>query len=197
MATLKNIYLDGENGIIVKLNAAFELGRRFILPQYYNVQMENAVDISTTTPHFTIKNSGLNSQLSAGFTVKYISTGVEIEKTVESPLTSGSTFDVTEAPSSSLTDKCISYSSLRPGSYGLLVADLLAAAAAGKKTFDITILTSDNPAYLRLQGDYMKSYFAGIYYAMSEENIFSPYEVTLSLDVSDTIQTNVKFSFSF
>jgi hypothetical protein len=197
MATLKSLYLDGANGLNGKLAEAFELGRRFILPQYDDVVLEDAVDIATSSPMFTINNSGSNAPILAGYTVRYLESGAMVEKIVASPVVAGSTFDVTVAPASALSHKSLRYSSPRPGSYSTLLAGLQSAAAAGKSVFTVTVQTSDNPTYLRLKGNYMNAYFAGIYYAMNKEGIFNTYEVDLSLDTSQVSTTGVIFSFTF
>jgi hypothetical protein len=197
MTTLKSLYLDGANGLNKKLADAFELGRRFILPQYQDITLEDAVDISTTSPMFTIANSGSNASILAGYKVKYVDTGTEVELTVASPVDVGSTFDTTEAPTTALTSKSLKYSSPRPSSYTTLLQGLQAAAAAGKSVFSLSIETMDNPNYLRLKGNYLNAYFAGIYYALDQEGIFNTYEVSLSLDTSDTTTTKVTFNFTF
>lgn len=197
MATLKSLYLDGNNGLNGKLAEAFDLGRRFILPRYDDVVLEDAVDISTTSPMFTIKNSGSNAPILAGYTVRYLDSGDMVERIVETPVTAGSTFDTTVAPDNALSDKSLRYSSPRPASYATLLSGLQAAAAAGKSVFTITVTTTDNTTYLRLKGNYMKAYFAGIYYALNKEGIFNTYEVSLSLDTSQVSSTGIIFSFTF
>lgn len=197
MTTLKSLYLDGSNGLNKKLADAFDLGRRFILPQYEDITLEDAVDIATTSPMFTIANSGSNASILAGYTVRYLDGGNEVELTVASPVTAGSTFDTTVAPSGALTSKSLRYSSPRPATYTTLLQGLQAAAAAGKSVFTVSVTTTDNPTYLRLKGNYLNAYFAGIYYALDKEGIFNTYEVSLSLDTSDTATTKVVFNFSF
>jgi len=162
MTTLKSLYLDGANGLNKKLADAFDLGRRFILPQYEDVVLEDAVDISITSPMFTIANSGSNAAILAGYTVKYFDDGAQAELTVASPVVAGSTFDTTDAPAAALTAKSLRYSSPRPTSYTTLLQGLQAAAAAGKSVFSVSVTTMDNPTYLRLNGNYLKAYFAGI-----------------------------------
>jgi hypothetical protein len=197
MSTLKSLYLDGANGLNSKLLSAFELGRRFILPQYDDVTLEDAVDIDTVSPMFTIQNSGSNAPILPGYTVKYLDGGQEVALTVGATVTPGSTFDTTAAPAAALTGKSLRYSSLRPTSYNTLLQQLQAAAAAGKSVFSVVVPTTDNTAYLRLKGTYMKAYFAGIYYALDKEGIFNTYEVALGLDTSDNTITNVVFNFTF
>jgi hypothetical protein len=194
--SLKSQYLDGAAGLNQKLKDAYELGRRFIRPQFDDIPLADAVSISTTSPHFTIANSGSNSVLLAGYSVRYIDGSNEIEKIVASPLTLGSTFDVTVAPSSALSGKSLRYSSPRPSAYTTLQNELAAAAAAGKTKFSVSIETSDNPSYLRLQGNYMNAYFAGIESALAKEGFFPTYEVKLTLDTSDSLATKVKFDFT-
>lgn len=197
MTTLKSLYLDGANGLNKKLADAFELGRRFILPQYEDVVLEDAVDVATTSPMFTIANSGSNAPILADYTVRYLDGGEEVELTVASPVVAGSTFDTTVAPSQAATAKSLRYSSPRPASYATLLQGLQAAAAAGKSVFSVSVTTTDNPTYLRLKGNYLNAYFAGIYYALDKEGIFNTYEVSLALDTSDTSITKVTFNFSF
>lgn len=197
MTSLKSLYLDGANGLNGKLAEAFELGRRFILPRYDDVAMEDAVAVSTTSPMFTLDNSGSNSSLLAGYTVRYLDSGNMVERIVASPLVAGSTFDTTVAPDSAVSGKSIRYSSPRPASYTALLSGMQAAAAAGKSVFTVSIETSDNPTYLRLKGNYMNAYFAGIYFALDKEGIFNTDEISLSLDMSQTTSTKVVFSFSF
>jgi len=189
MSTLKSIYLDGASGLSAKLQDAFQRGYNFIMPTLTGT-LENAVTIAT------IANTGSNSQIQAGFTVSWKESGVDKSGTVASPVVSGSTFDLTVAPASAVSDKSMSFSGPRPASYTQLVGDIQAAAAAGKSDFSVSIETSDNPSYLRLNGNYQNAYFAGILQAMGEEGIFSTYEVKLTLDASDTLSTKVKFSFT-
>jgi len=194
--TLKSIYLEGASGLTAKLAEAFELGRRFILPQHDDVSLEDAVDISTSSPHFTILNSGSNVAILAGYTVTYLSTGTAVQRTVASPVVLGSTFDVTVAPTSSVSNKSLRYSSPRPNSYNMLLSDIQAAAAAGKTKFTSLIATLDNPNYLKLNGNYLNAYLSGIYFALDKEGIFNTFEVKLSLDVTDPSLTKIKFEFS-
>lgn len=197
MTTLKSLYLDGTNGLNGKLLAAFDLGRRFILPTYDDIALEDAVDIATTSPMFTILNSGLNTPILSGYTVRYLDSGSEVSLTVAASVTPGSTFNTTVAPAGALTSKSLRYSSPRPATYTALLQGLTAAAAAGKSVFAVSIPTSDNTTYLRLNGNYLNAYFAGIYYALDQEGIFNTYEVSLALDASDTTTTKVVFNFSF
>lgn len=197
MSNLKSLYLDGSNGLNQKLANAFELGRRFILPQYEDAVLPNAVDIATSTPMFTIANSGSNTAILPGYTVKYFDGATQITRLVSSPVTVGSTFDTIPPPPSALTNKSLTYTSPRPASYNTLLQQLQAAADAGKSVFSVFVETTDNPIYLKAKGNYLKAYLAGIYYALDKEGIFNTYEVILSLDTSDTYLTKIKFDFSF
>jgi hypothetical protein len=194
--SLKTIYLDGASGLSSKLAEAFDLGRRFILPQYDDVAMEDAVSIATSSPHFTLANAGSNTPILAGYTVRWLSGGTLVEKIVASPVTAGSTFDATVAPSAAASGKAIRYSSPRPNSYTSLLADIQAAAAAGKTSFSSLVATVDNPTYLKLNGNYLNAYLAGIYFAMDKEGIYNGYELVLSLDTSDASTTKIKFTFN-
>ena len=195
MSTLKSIYLDGPSGLNAKLQDAFDRGVKFIMPALSG-SLEDAVSIATTSPHVTIANAGSNSSIQAGFTVSWMESGVDKSGTVASPVIAGSTFDLTSAPASPASAKMMSYVGPRPASYSQLVSEMQAAAAAGKTAFTVSIETSDNPQYLRLNGNYLKAYLAGILQALGDEGIFSTYEVTLSLDTSDSLSTKVKFSFT-
>jgi hypothetical protein len=197
MTTLKSLYLDGSSGLNGQLLAAFELGRRFILPQYDDLTLENAVNVSTTSPMFTIQNSGSNAAILPGYKIRYLDSGSLIELTVASTVVSGSTFDTTVVPPDAVTGKALRYSSLRPSSYSTLLTGLQAAAAAGNAVFSVSVPTVDNTQYLRLRGLYLKAYFAGIYYALDKEGIFNTYEVSLALDTSDTTTTSIVFNFTF
>jgi hypothetical protein len=196
IATLKSQYLDGASGITQKLHDAFILGRRFIRPAVDNIVLPDAVAVATSAPHFTIANSGSNALILAGYTVVYNDGSADVERVVASPVTLGSTFNATAAPASAVSGKSLKYSSPRPSSFTTLSNEIIAAAAAGKTKFSIVVETVDNPAYLRLQGHYMKAYFAGIESAMAEEGFFQTYEFQLSLDTTDTLSTKVKFDFT-
>jgi hypothetical protein len=194
--TLKATFLDGSTGQTNKLLEAWELGRKFVLPAYHNITPENAITVSTTSPHVTIANAGTNAFLQVGYTIKYLVSGTEYTGTVASPLTLGSTFDLTVAPSVSASAKSMTYSSPFPSAYATLVGELQAKAASGESKFSISIPTTDNPHYLRLNGTYLQTYLAGIYSALNSEGIFSTYEVALSLDLTDSTTVKIKFAFS-
>lgn len=74
-------------------------------------------------------------------------------------------------------------------------ADLVAAASAGKSSFTSSHITSFETANLRLEGKHMDTYFAGIMKGFADEGIYS-YEVTPTLDTSDTVETSVILTFS-
>lgn len=77
-----------------------------------------------------------------------------------------------------------------------LTTELQAAAAKGLKTFTVNIVTSFEPANLRLEGTHMNTYFAGIEHQLGTEEIYG-YEVSLSLNTSDSTTTSVDFTFTF
>ena len=85
-----------------------------------------------------------------------------------------------------------------------LVSDNLAAlssglqtnAAKGLSTFTLNVLTTFEPANLRLKGTHMNTYFSGIRSALAAEGIFD-YEVSLELNTSDLTTTSIDFKFSF
>ena len=77
-----------------------------------------------------------------------------------------------------------------------LTTELQAAAAKGLEEFTVNILTTFEPANLRLNGIHQESYFAGITHQLGTEEIYD-YEVTLSLNTSDTTTTSVDFNFKF
>jgi hypothetical protein len=198
MTTLKNIYLSNISGINGKLAEAFDLGKKFILPVYQDQILEDGVDIDTVSPMFTVLNSGSASLIQPGYTVKYIDSGTVFEKEVSnsiSPIVSS--FDVTDAPSSSLTAKVVSFSSPRPETYNTLLNGIQSAASAGKSVFTVNVETIDNTTYLRLNGNYLNAYFAGIYYALNKEGIFNTYEVSLSLNTASESSTSIDFNFTF
>jgi hypothetical protein len=75
------------------------------------------------------------------------------------------------------------------------------SAAQGKVSFSVTITGTGslNSAHLRAnKGDnlLLKSFFAGIRDGLSAQAIYD-YECTLELDISDSVNTNVKFNFNF
>lgn len=74
-------------------------------------------------------------------------------------------------------------------------ADLLAAASSGKSSFTSTHPTSFETVNLRLEGTHMETYFAGILKGFADEGIYS-YEVSPSLDASDTVDTFVILTFT-
>ena len=76
-----------------------------------------------------------------------------------------------------------------------LQSELEAQAAQGVKTFDVTVITVFETAYLRLEGNHMNTFFSGIKAGLFAEDIYEQ-EVSLSLDTSDTVTTSVIFSFT-
>lgn len=76
-----------------------------------------------------------------------------------------------------------------------LTTALQTAAAAGNKSFTVTLAVVFEPANLRLNGIHQKCFFAGILKQMSTEDIY-PHEVSLALNTSDTINTSIDFRFT-
>jgi hypothetical protein len=195
--TLKSAYVVETTGLYSNLNEVFELGRKFIQPQYFNSSLEDAVTVATSSPHFTVANAGSPTPIAAGYKVKYKASGTEHERTVAS--VSGSTFDVTVAPAGAVSNKAITYTSAAPTSYSTLLTELINAASAGKTVFTVSVDTATSPVSttnLRLNGNYLKAFLAGIYYAMDAEGIFNTYEVVLSLETPSPSLTKIKFAFT-
>ncbi len=78
-----------------------------------------------------------------------------------------------------------------------LTAACKTAAASGQNTFTVFLTTSYNPEALKLNGNFLKSYLAGIYYGLTAQGVYHTYEVTLSLDTSTVGTNKIKFSFTF
>lgn len=77
-----------------------------------------------------------------------------------------------------------------------LTTELQAAAAAGKKTFTVTIATADSPEYLRLNGLFAQTYLAGITSGLASEDIYS-YECAPTLNLTDSVTVKIDFKFTF
>lgn len=78
---------------------------------------------------------------------------------------------------------------------------ILSAAEQGLTKFTVKVTGTGglNGSYLRANKSnnlLCKSFFAGIHAGLAAEQIFD-YECTLTLDVSDTVDTNVNFVFNF
>jgi len=87
------------------------------------------------------------------------------------------------------------------GSYSTIQTNLANAAAQGAVKFCIIVqgTGSLNSGYLRhCNGNnlLLKSFFAGIEYAMAGEEIYN-YQLSCQLDVTDTVNTNVNLNFNF
>lgn len=78
----------------------------------------------------------------------------------------------------------------------LITAGLQSAAASGKKTFTINLVTVDNPSYLRLNGTYAQTYLNGISQALADGEIYS-YECTPVLNLSDSVSVSINLNFTF
>lgn len=77
-----------------------------------------------------------------------------------------------------------------------LTTSLEAAAASGKRSFVVTITTSDNPTFLRQQDFYSKAYLSGISAGLSAEDIYN-YECIPILNLKDSSVVKIDFNFSF
>lgn len=73
---------------------------------------------------------------------------------------------------------------------------MVAAAAQGKKTFTVNIVTTFNPTALRLKGTLYNAYCAGIIDGLLTEGVYS-FECALSLNTADTLATSIDFNFTF
>jgi len=77
-----------------------------------------------------------------------------------------------------------------------LTTELQANAAKGLKEFTINIISTFEPANLRLLGTHMETHFAGITHQLGTEEIYD-YEITLVLNTSDVTTTSIDFKFNF
>jgi hypothetical protein len=77
-----------------------------------------------------------------------------------------------------------------------LTAAMTGAANQGLSAFDYDYTASYQPTDLRLQGNLWEAYKTGTMQALASENIMFN-EVTVSLDLSDSINTVVVLSFVF
>ena len=77
-----------------------------------------------------------------------------------------------------------------------LTSELQTAAAKGLKTFTVNVVTTFEPANLRLEGTHMNTFFAGIEHQLGTEEIYE-YEVLLTINTSDTTTTSIDFNFTF
>lgn len=89
-------------------------------------------------------------------------------------------------------------SSFVTANLGQLSTELKSAAAKGQKIFTVIIAVSGSasPDYLKLNGLYLQSFFAGIKSQLAVEDIFD-YEVALSLNTADLGNLKVNFNFTF
>lgn len=82
------------------------------------------------------------------------------------------------------------------GNLASLSSGLQTNAAKGLSSFTLNLVTTFEPANLRLKGTHMNTYFSGIRSALAAEGIFD-YEVSLALNTSDLTTTSIDFNFSF
>jgi hypothetical protein len=77
--------------------------------------------------------------------------------------------------------------------------DLKSQAALGLTTFTLTYQTTYNPVAMRgNKGNnlILKAYLAGIQSGLATQNIYD-YEVSPSLNISDTVTTSIDLNFTF
>lgn len=77
-----------------------------------------------------------------------------------------------------------------------LTTELQSAASKGLQSFKVSIVTSFEPQNLRLKGNHLKCYLAGIQAGLAAQDVYS-HECTLSLNTDDTMETKIDFNFSF
>ena len=82
------------------------------------------------------------------------------------------------------------------GSYLLLQSGLATAADNGQETFTVKIMCNFNPAILRLGTKYWEAFKTGAMTALATERIYN-YEVSLTMDTTDTIDLKINFNFTF
>jgi hypothetical protein len=87
------------------------------------------------------------------------------------------------------------------GQYATIQNALANAAVAGQQDFRLVTQGTGNMNAVALRACNgnnlaLRSFFAGIYYAMASQNIYA-YQVQLLLDISSSAGTNVIFKFSF
>lgn len=73
---------------------------------------------------------------------------------------------------------------------------LLNAAANGQRTFTVNIITAQSPTALKLNGNYLQAYLAGISSGLELQEIL-PYECTPTLNTSDSLTVSIDFNFTF
>lgn len=77
----------------------------------------------------------------------------------------------------------------------VLTTALQTQSAKGVKVFTVNLTGPFEPSNLRLKGIHMNTYFAGIRAGLMAQDIYD-YEVTVTLNISDTINTSVDLNFS-
>ena len=77
-----------------------------------------------------------------------------------------------------------------------LQSELQSAASKGLRNFTVNVITTFEPANLRLEGIHLDTYLSGIKSQLMSEEIYD-YEVSLALNTSDTTTTSIDFTFSF
>lgn len=77
-----------------------------------------------------------------------------------------------------------------------ITSEMATAAAAGNSTFTVTITVGYQPSDIRTAGNLWSAYKSGIEEALSSEDVMSN-EVTVALNTTDAITTQVDLNFTF
>ena len=77
-----------------------------------------------------------------------------------------------------------------------IMAGMTAAAATGSKTFTVTLTATFQPVDLRSEGPLWLAYKSGILQGLASEDLMEG-DVTVAIDLSDTVTTSVSLSFTF
>ena len=105
-------------------------------------------------------------------------------------------FDGVNGFNTKMNDAFVAGQGLVTTNLAALTSALQAAAAKGQKQFTVNLITTFEPANLRLNGFHQQSYFAGIINQLGNEEIYD-YEIKLKLNTSDATNTSVDFLFAF
>lgn len=82
------------------------------------------------------------------------------------------------------------------GNLAAITSELTTNAGKGNVTFTYNLITTFEPANLRLGGLHWQHYQAGIISGLGAEDIYS-HEVTITLNTSDATETSIDFNFTF
>ena len=105
-------------------------------------------------------------------------------------------FDGANGFNTKMNDAFVAGQGFVTASLASLTSELQANAAKGLKQFTVNIITTFEPANLRLNGIHQESYFAGITHQLGTEEIYD-YEIDLVLNTSDITTTSIDFNFKF